>query len=187
EVHQAVLSQTYADQENLSVGDQVKVGDKKFKVVGISAAPLGGTSSDIYVPLKVLQKLSDRHGRINTLQVRATSSDEVASVASSIKQTFNGSQRRTSADVPKRVSGSLVDAKNLSSKLGTALAVVALAAAFLIASLLTLSSVNKRVRELGTLKALGWSQRLVVRQISGESLVQGALGGVLGALLGVGG
>ena len=47
-----------------------------------------------------------------------------------------------------RVGGSLVDAKNLSNDLGTALAIVALAAAFLIASLLTLSSVTKRIREL---------------------------------------
>ena len=187
QAHQAVLSQTYADQENLSIGDHVKVGDKKFTVVGISAAPLGGTSSDIYVPLEVLQKLSDRQGRINTLQVRATSSDEVASVASAIKRTFNGSQTTTAADLANRVSGSLVDAKNLSSKLGTALAVVALAAAFLIASLLTLASVNKRTREIGTLKAVGWRQWLVIRQISGESIAQGLLGGAVGAALGIAG
>jgi putative ABC transport system permease protein len=74
-----------------------------------------------------------------------------------------------------------------SSKLGTALAVVALLAAFLIATLLTLSSVQKRIRELGTLKALGWRQRLVVRQVTGESLVQGALGGLVGAAIGIGG
>src|SRR5207253_249485 len=81
----------------------------------------------------------------------------------------------------------LVDAKNVASKLGTALAVVGLLSAFLIASLLTLASVTKRVRELGTLKALGWSQRLVVRQVTGESLLQGLLGGALGVLLGIGG
>jgi putative ABC transport system permease protein len=183
----AVLSQTYADQENVSVGDPVKVGDKKFEVVGISKAPLGGQSSDIYVPLKVLQKLSDRHGRINTLQVRATSSDQVSSVASEIERTFNGSQATTSQDLASRVSGSLVDAKNLSSKLGTALAIVALAAAVAIASLLTLSSVNKRTREIGTLKAVGWRQWLVIRQISGESVAQGLLGGAVGAALGIGG
>ena len=54
-----------------------------------------------------------------------------------------------------------------------------------VAGLLTLSSVGKRVRELGTLKALGWTQRLVVRQVVGESLVQGIAGGVLGIALGV--
>ena len=184
---QAVLSQTYADQENLSVGDQVKVGDEQFKVVGIASAPLGGQSSDIYVPLTVLQKLSDREGRINTLQVRATSSDQVGSVASEIKRTFKGSETTTAQDLAGRVSGSLVDAKNLSSKLGTALGIVALAAAFLIASLLTLASVNKRIREIGTLKAVGWRQWLVVRQISGESVVQGLFGGILGAVIGIGG
>jgi putative ABC transport system permease protein len=84
------------------------------------------------------------------------------------------------------VTGSLEDTKRLSDKLGSALAVVALAAAVLIASLLTLSSVSKRTRELGTLKAIGWHKRLVVRQIASESLVQGVLGGLLGAALGLG-
>jgi ABC-type antimicrobial peptide transport system permease subunit len=93
----------------------------------------------------------------------------------------------TAADLADRVGGSLTDAENLSSKLGTALAIVALLAAFLIATLLTLSSVQKRTRELGTLKALGWRQRLVVRQVSGEALVQGAFGGLLGAAIGIAG
>jgi len=65
--------------------------------------------------------------------------------------------------------------------------IVALLAAFLIASLLTLSSVTKRIRELGTLKALGWPQRLVVRQVTGEALLQGVLGGLLGILVGLAG
>jgi ABC-type antimicrobial peptide transport system permease subunit len=184
---QAVLSQSYADQQNLGLGDQVEVGDEQFRVVGIATPPLGGQSSDIYVPLKELQRLSDREGRVNVLQVRADSSDQVSSVAKAIEQTFSGSQVTTTADLAKRVSGSLIDAKNLSGKLGTALAIVALGAAFLIATLLTLASVNKRTREIGTLKALGWRQWLVVRQISGESVVQGLLGGVVGVVLGVGG
>jgi len=93
----------------------------------------------------------------------------------------------TAEDLTARVSGSLVDARSLSDRLGTALSIVALAAAFLIASLLTLASVNKRTRELGTLKAIGWRPWRVVRQVSGESLAQGLLGGACGALIGIGG
>jgi putative ABC transport system permease protein len=52
-------------------------------------------------------------------------------------------------------------------------------------SLLTLSSVGKRVRELGTLKALGWTQGMVVRQVAAESLAQGVLGGIVGVALGI--
>ncbi len=46
---------------------------------------------------------------------------------------------------------------------------------------------TKRIRELGTLKALGWSQWLVVRQVTGESVAQGLLGGAVGVVLGIGG
>jgi putative ABC transport system permease protein len=87
--------------------------------------------------------------------------------------------------VTDQISGSLVDASNLSHRLGIALAALAAFAAFLLAALLTLASVGKRVRELGTLKALGWTQRQVVRQVVGESFAQGVVGGVLGLALGV--
>jgi ABC-type antimicrobial peptide transport system permease subunit len=184
---EAILNVGYARRKNLHLGDTISLGGKKFTVVGIAKTPLGGDAADAYVKLAQLQKLSGRVGRVNTVYVRATSSGEVTQVASSIRSTFPDSSVTTAKNLADRVSGSLVDAKNLTSKLGTALEIVALLAAVLIASLLTLSSVAKRIRELGTLKALGWSQRLVVRQVTGESLLQGVFGGVLGVLVGVGG
>jgi ABC-type antimicrobial peptide transport system permease subunit len=187
DAREAILNESYASRENLELGDTVMLGGKKFTVVGIAETPLGGQSSDVYVKLAQLQTLADREGRVNTAYVRADSSDDVAAVASAIESTIDGSSVTTAEDLAERVSGTLVDAKNLAGKLGTALALVALVSAFLIASLLTLSSVTKRIRELGTLKALGWSQRLVVRQVTGEALVQGLLGGAVGVVLGVAG
>jgi putative ABC transport system permease protein len=183
--YEAILNVSYARREGYSLGDKVRVGGKKFDVVGITSAPLGGSASDVYVKLATLQKLSDREGRVNVIQVRATSSDSVGSLQKEISESFSGSQVTTAKDLADRVGGSLADAKDLSKNLGLALEIVALVAAFLIASLLTLSSVAKRTRELGTLKALGWRQRLVVRQVTGESLMQGLLGGLVGAAVGV--
>jgi ABC-type antimicrobial peptide transport system permease subunit len=184
---EVVLSTAYAQRQGIQVGERISLKDRRFTVVGISQPPLGGQSSDIYMELGRLQELADRPGRVNLLQVRAASADGVGALAERIENTLSGAQVTTAEELADRVSGSLVDAKNLSGTLGTALAVVGLAAAFLTAGFLTLSSVTKRVRELGTLKALGWRQSLVVRQISGESLAQGLLGGALGLLLGLGG
>jgi ABC-type antimicrobial peptide transport system permease subunit len=186
---EAVLNIAYARQHDLSVGDTVTLGDekKRFTVVGLAQTPLGGQASDLYVKLSQLQALADRTGRVNTIHVRAESSDDVAAVARTIEQDFDGASVTTAEDLADRVSGSLVDARRLADRLGTALVIVALLAAFLIASLLTLSSVTKRIRELGTLKALGWPQRLVVRQVAGESVLQGLLGGLLGIVVGVAG
>jgi len=184
---EAVLNVAYARRNGIEVGDTITISKKEFTVVGLAQMPIGGQASDVYVDLLTLQKLSDRVGRVNTIQVRTTSSKQVDSVAAQIKRSFSGSSVTTAKDLADRVSGSLVDAKNLTNKLGLALEIVGLVAAFLIACLLTLSSVTKRVRELGTLKAIGWPQRLVVRQVTGESLLQGLLGGALGVALGLGG
>jgi ABC-type antimicrobial peptide transport system permease subunit len=184
---EAVVDLGFARQNDLGVGDEVSVVDAEFEVVGLASAPLGGEASDVYLELGRLQTLSDREGRVNRIQVRATSSEAVDGLAGEIEGRLKGTEVVTAADLAARVEGSLDDADDLSSKLGTALAIVALLAAFLIATLLTLSSVQKRIRELGTLKALGWRQRLVVRQVTGESLVQGAFGGLLGAAIGIGG
>ncbi len=184
---EAVVDLGYARQNGIRVGDKMSIAGEKFEVVGLASAPLGGDASNAYLELGQLQELSDRKDRVNGVQVRADSADAVALLEEQIAGQLEGAEVVTAADLAERVGGSLDDAENLSSKLGTALAIVALLAAFLIAVLLTLSSVQKRTRELGTLKALGWRQRLVVRQVAGESLVQGALGGLLGAAIGIAG
>jgi putative ABC transport system permease protein len=45
-------------------------------------------------------------------------------------------------------------------------------------------NVTERTREIGILKAIGWSNRNVVNQIVTESLIQGVIGGILGCALG---
>jgi ABC-type lipoprotein release transport system permease subunit len=184
---QAIVDLAYARQNGIEVGDTTTLAGRRFEVVGLSRAPLGGEASSVYVELGRLQTLSARRRRVNGVRVRAESADVVGELESQIVRRMPGAEVVTAADLADRVGGSLTDADRLSSKLGTALAAVAVLAAFLIAVLLTLGSVQKRIRELGTLKALGWRQRLVVRQIAGESLVQGALGGLLGAAIGVAG
>jgi ABC-type antimicrobial peptide transport system permease subunit len=49
------------------------------------------------------------------------------------------------------------------------------------------SAVSRRVREFGTLKAMGWRSRRIIRQIMGEALVIGIVGGIAGVALGYGG
>ena len=59
------------------------------------------------------------------------------------------------------------------------------AVAVALAVLFTISGISRRTRELGTLKAIGWSNSRVVGQVAGESVVQALIGGVAGVVLGL--
>jgi putative ABC transport system permease protein len=183
---EALISTSYAAKHSLKVGSKLDLNGTSFAIVGLVSPPLGGQSADVYLPLKQLQTLANEQGLANVVLVRAANSSQVGKVKAAIQAALPQAQVASSKDVADKISGSLVSASNLSHDLGFALSAIAAIAAFLLAALLALSSVGKRVRELGTLKALGWTQRMVVRQIAGESLATGILGGVLGIALGIG-
>jgi hypothetical protein len=66
----------YARQNGIVVGEKTKVAGKRFEVVGLSAAPLGGGASNLYLELGRLQQLSDRKGRANVLSSCGSDDDE---------------------------------------------------------------------------------------------------------------
>lgn len=181
----ALVTKAYAKQNSLSVGDKVEIDATKFEIVGIVALPSGSTSSDMYIPLRRAQTLSDNKDMVNQIYVQATSADTIVTVKKEIKEALPKATVTSSDDLANQVSGSLSGASDLADRLGTWLAVAALIAAFAVASLLTVSAVSRRVREFGTLKALGWKSRRIVGQVLGESMVQGIIGAVLGVGLGV--
>jgi ABC-type antimicrobial peptide transport system permease subunit len=183
---EALVSATYAARKSLKVGSKLDLNGTTFTVVGLVKPPLGGQGVDVYLPLGQLQKLANQKNLVNVVLVRADDSASVAAVEQNIETAYAQAEVASAKQVADTISGSLVDAAELSRSLGLALSIVAAVAAFLLAALLALSSVGKRVRELGTLKALGWTQRKVVRQVAAESLAQGVLGGVVGVALGVG-
>ena len=100
---------------------------------------------------------------------------------------MSGATVTTSSDLASEVTGSLSSASSLANNLGKWLAIAVLIAAFLLASLLTMSAVSRRVREFGTLKALGWRSRRVIGQVMGESVTVGVIGGLVGVALGFAG
>jgi putative ABC transport system permease protein len=180
----ALVSSDYAASHKLAAGSSITVAGKKFTVIGTVRAASGSSSVDVYIPLARAQALSGLNGDVNTIYVTADSSSNISGVAKEISAALPTATVTTASSLASQVGGSISTAARLAGTLGTWLTVAVLAAAFGLASLLTMSAVSRRVREFGTLKSLGWTSRRVVRQVMGESLATGIIGGVAGLALG---
>jgi len=188
----AMIDSNYAAQNKLKVGSTIAIGNSSgtttnFKVIGIVGESAGDNPSDVYIPLAVAQKLAGMKNDVNTIYVAASSSSAISTVSGEISKALPSYTVTTSADLANEVTGSLSNASSLANNLGKWLAIAVLVAAFLLASLLTMAAVSRRVREFGTLKALGWNSRRIVGQVMGEAVAIGIVGGVIGVGLGLAG
>ncbi len=180
----AVIDADYATSAKLKVGSTVTVAKTKFTVVGVVSTPAGTTSADVYIPLERAQTLASMKNDVNTIYVAANSAQHIDTVSKAISTALPKTTVTNQSDLAKELTGSVASASNLANNLGKWLAIAVLAAAFLLASLLTMAAVTRRVREFGTLKALGWKSRRIVGQVAGEAVVIGIIGGIIGVGLG---
>ena len=183
----AVLDASYATEAGIATGDTIDIAGTTFSVVGTVTASGADatTASNVYIPLDVAQTLAGLDAQVSDVYVQAASSTDITQVQTDIETALPDATVSTQEDLASTVSGSLASASTLVSNLGTWLSLIVLAAAFLIAILFTISGVTRRTREFGTLKAIGWSDRRIVGQVAGESVVQSLIGGAVGVAVGL--
>jgi len=182
--NQAVVNISYAQKNNLKVGDKLKINEKELPIVGIVDPKLYTNTADIYVPLADLQTMANKADRINIILIKAPNAKEVDATSKKIASLFTGAKVINSKDTAAQVSGSLISAANLMHRFIGLVSIIVILAAFIIVSLITVFSVNKRTQEIGTLKAIGWKNPSIIRQIFLENLVIGIFGAILGVGLG---
>ena len=134
--NEVLLNVAYAGTKNLKVGSSLSINGVSYKVVGLVKPTLAGNTFDVYFPLATIEKLAGKQQRVTQILVNAHSSGQVDKVAAEIRKALPGAEVVTSKSLADAVTGSLADAKSLSDRLGGALAVIVLVAAFVIAALL---------------------------------------------------
>jgi len=188
-----VVNSSYATANKLSTGGTLNVGGTNFKIIGIVSVPQSGSPPDAYIPLAKAQSIGQASAsakltsKVNTIYVSAASAADIPAVQAGISHALPGATVTDQDNLASEVTGSLASASSLAANLGKWLSVAVLIAAFGMASVLTMAAVSRRVREFGTLKALGWRSRRIVGQVMGESLVIGVGGAVIGVGLGYAG
>jgi putative ABC transport system permease protein len=188
----AVVDSDYAVANSLEPGSKVTIAGLPFTVIGPISQPQGSKPPDVYLPLARAQALGKSAGKslagtINAVYVTAASAAQIPAVQSEIGKLLPSVTVTSPSSLANEVTGSLASTAQLATDLGRWLSMLVLITAFTVACLLTMAAVARRVREFGTLKALGWRSRRIIVQVLGESVALGVIGGAVGVGVGFAG
>jgi putative ABC transport system permease protein len=166
--------------KDAQVGGILNFGDKeKYRVVGIFTAGGSAAESEVWADLKDVERNTGREGSVSCVQLRAENSDRYHQ----LKETIENDTRFKLAAIPESVyflnqSRSSIFLKGA----GTLIAVLLTFGAMFAAANTMFAAVSARTREIGTMRALGFSQFDILFSFLGESLILCALGGAVGLL-----
>jgi putative ABC transport system permease protein len=189
---EALVEQAYARQFGIKLNDTISVADDKFPVVGIIDASRAAkiAVANVYLPLKEAEDLATSSkglqsvspyapGDVNLLFIKADQ-EKIAGLASEMKGILGNKATIATPDSFLKLLGSLFA---LSDKFTLAASLIAIIVAVLIAFKTMAGNIAERAREIGVLKAVGWTNRNVVSQLMSESVIQCFMAGILGLLI----
>lgn len=181
----ALVDCEYARLNNWTIGSNVRYMKNMYEIVGLVNVDAANIlKSHIYVNLHVGQKglPEDNIGLVNVALISVTDPRKVDAISEEMASRWLGATPIAASDLAATTSDVIAIGEETAWNISIALAVVA--TLFTIRS--QLAAVSERTREIGILKAIGWSKSDVVSQIFIESALQGAIGGLVGCAIGYG-
>ncbi len=185
---EAMLGELLAGSLNKKVGDTIDLQGSEFKVVGIYRSGSALEAGAIILPLDEMQSLSGTTGKVTAFHVQLKPAPAGVSPAqwrqeaeTAIEAALPGLRAVPAAE---RASNNQLVTLAHAAAWGTSL-IALLVAALGIANTMAMS-VFERTKEIGVLRAMGWSRRRVMALILAEAGALGLAGGAVGVLLGWG-
>ncbi len=179
EPNDLVMDAVLARATGLRVGDTLPMLNRDFKIAGICRAGAGGR---LYARIEDIQEAIGTPGKASFFLVKGGSSLEAESLARALEEKFKGHKITPIAQVSRVMQDNAVGLKQFKE----ALTGMAVAISFLVVLLAMYTTIIERTREIGILRAIGASQRTVVRLVVSESFLICVAGVLLGMVLAAG-
>lgn len=175
------------------IDQTVKIDGTTFKVIGVlseQGEELSGSVDDqVLIPFTTAQRFIGQT-YVTSATVNMTSEDTVEMGMAKMKQElynqFGGDETSYSVRNQSSISDALDSVSNTMTYLLAGIASISLIVGGIGIMNIMLVSVTERTREIGIRKAIGAKKKDIMLQFLIEATVLSALGGILGALIGLG-
>jgi putative ABC transport system permease protein len=189
-----LVDSVFANLIKLEVDDKITAFDRDFNVVGIVNPGLYSRPAGIanmYAPLPVVQEIAKFYGDlynfavkdINVVLVEISSegdSAQINAVEQSVLRTIESYGGEAGAIVGYQCGVAARKVVPITQESALAISAVLLVSVTFFALKSQFASVVERTKEIGILKAIGWTDSDVMKQVFLESLVQSIVGGIIG-------
>jgi putative ABC transport system permease protein len=180
---EAVLEKHFAKFHKVKAGDSFRIGGHAFNVVGLLEIKEGSqvASANIYLPLADAQSmLTGSSSDINIVYLHMKNPAQIDEIKIQISQKLPG-VTVTSSDSFLELMGGM---SKISSQFSLVVSLVALAGAIFLIIKTMVGNLVERSREIGILKAVGWTSSDIQKQLMGETFLQSVMGGIAGIAAG---
>jgi putative ABC transport system permease protein len=172
---QVIADDIIARSKHLKVGDQVTLSNHTFTICGIVTH---GKGARYYIPLKTAQDISGAENRVSMIYVRSKGDTEAA--RQEIRRAIPQYHVLSIAEYVTLMSSSNLPQLRPFTRTMVGLGVII---SFLVVLLNVHTLVMERTREIGILKALGFTRIAIVRMLLGETIILTGFGAVIGIAL----
>lgn len=182
-VREAIVSTAMAERfQDLGLGDKFKLESGEFEVVGVFDAGGGAVESEVWTDQRVLAQLMKRTGAMSSMQLRAASKPAQEAL---IKTIMDDEQIDLKAITEVDYFAEQAKSSSLIKVVGGMIAFFLTIGAMFAVSNTMFGAIASRAREIGTLRALGFSRPSILVAFVLESLLLCVAGAILGCLAAV--
>jgi len=181
--NEVIIGKTAAQRLNKSIGDTLNISNQTFKIVGTYETGNFMDDQGVVMSLSKLQNLTGDTGEVSLILVKAADGASATDLADTIEQKYpNELSTSTSLSGMERMNNGL-DVINSGSWAVSLLAVIV---GGIVVVVTMMKAVSERTREIGVLRAIGWTKQRIMAMILGESLVLSVIAILVGLIVGIG-
>jgi putative ABC transport system permease protein len=179
-VNEAIVSRQISERfQNARLGEKFRIGNADFMIVGYFSASGCAAESEVWTDLNDLTAVRKTPGAVSSICLRARDRASQAALVHTLKEDqLFGLKALTEAEFFEEQLVSAQVVKGLARFIALFLVIGAMFAA----ANTMFAAVAGRAREIGTLRALGFSRRSVLFSFMFESVALCLLGGLIGCL-----
>jgi putative ABC transport system permease protein len=176
-----ILGEIYAEDNDYKVGDNIEVDGKDFEVVGIYETGDSNMAGGVFTSISKVGEIMDDEDSISNIYVKVEKGEDAQEVADRIDEKY-GDNITTITSIMEMEQ--MADMLNMLQASTWAISLLAIIVGGLGIINTMLMSVFERTREIGVLKAVGWSNKRILGMIVGESIVITLVSAVIGSVVG---